>query len=68
MSAWDVAGAVVWTMVAGLLGTFTAWSFPAVNAIGLDEHRKAWLYVAVLATASLGGSAFCIARLCGAHA
>ena len=63
MSAWDVAGAVVWTSVALLLW---AGIFFAALARGTMEIEEVGFSLAIAVMLSLA-SVFCIARLFGAH-
>jgi hypothetical protein len=60
MSAWDIAGAVVWTPLALM---FWATAFASVKRKD-DTTRRTFLVAVPLTLAAI----FCIARLCGAHA
>ena len=63
MSAWEVAGAVVWTPLAA----FLLWNVSRLRK-DRDVSDEVWLFgLSVASTASMA-AAFCIARLFGAHA
>lgn len=64
MSAWDIAGSIVWTFLAAIYfcASLTP-SDPPHPRYGTRE-AQCFLWAVVFAAAS----AFCIARLCGAHA
>lgn len=58
MSAWDIAGAVVWMPLAAFFW-FAFWTAQK------ESHHVAAI---LIATSSTLGAIFCIARLFGAHA
>lgn len=66
MSAWDVAGAVVWTALTLWLGWLTIGHYLTKRRpLSLGDNN----FAAPLGTAlSSFPAVFCIARLCGAHA
>lgn len=60
MSAWDIAGAVVWTLLAVM--------FWGTAVISVDDPKASVKAATALAAAFTMAAIFCIARLCGAHA
>lgn len=64
MSAWDIAGAIVWTPIAVIL-----WSFLFRGGYDWSEHGagNALTFSIALISSSLA-AIYCIARLFGAHA
>ena len=63
MSAWDVAGAVVWTLVALLLWAVIYFAALARGTMEIEEVGFSLVIAVMLSLASV----FCIARLFGAH-
>ncbi len=67
MSAWDIAGAVVWTAAFGIFGGLILWAFITPEKLPDSAYGGLWVAMAI-ALGSLAGAVFCISRLLGAHA
>jgi len=68
MSAWDIAGAVVWTPLAFLLlGAVVIWLRTGAEDPPAEQKGGPTLAI-IFGIAALAGAAFSIARLFGAHA
>ena len=66
MSAWDVAGAVVWGGLAAL--ALVVWVHEAVTFGGDRKPTGGGKSAFWLTWPLLAAFVFCVARLCGAHA
>lgn len=64
MSAWDIAGAIAWPLLFVAQGGMIA---ALCISKPFDWRVGAW-FLSIPAAAALGAGAYCIARLCGAHA
>lgn len=67
-SAWDVAGAVVWTLLMTALATVLYADFRNFDNGDKSKQSSVVTWSFVLFLPVVGGVAWCIARLCGAHA
>lgn len=66
MSAWDIAGAVVWPITA--VSLFAFGFLPAPNNVSSITVGIVAAFLVIGIVASLASAIFCIARLFGAHA